>query len=119
MSRNWIWAVVLTAGLVALSPGSVQANPAQPAEDVPHGPSKEELASIGCLATGSAAAAAVGAFGLVALTATGGAAATYANAALPMMGAAFAAGCSVGALVAPGASWLIEHYVLGIHRETN
>lgn len=66
-----------------------------------------------------AAVVMVGTAGMVAVAATGGAAAPYANAALPVLGKAFAAGCGVGVMAAPGAAWLIDHYVLGRHPESS
>ncbi len=87
--------------------GLTPAAHARATEHVP--PSREEMAGIGCITAGAAAAMAAGAVGVVALAASGGAAASYANLALPVLGTAFAAGCGVGVLAAPGASWLIDH----------
>lgn len=88
---------------------------AQAGKDTHPGPTKEQLSSLGCLVAGSVAAVAVGAAGMATLAVTGGAAAGYSNLALPVLGTAFAAGCGVGVMAAPGAAWLIDHYVLGLH----
>lgn len=72
-------------------------------------PSREEMASIGCITFGAAAALATGAAGIIVLAFSGGGAASYANLALPVLGTAFAAGCGVGVLAAPGGAWLFDH----------
>jgi hypothetical protein len=84
-------------------------------EHVP--PNKDEMAGIGCMAAGTAAAIAAATLGVMTVAVTGGAAASYANLALPVVGTAFAAGCGVGVLAAPGAAWLVDHYVLGGRRD--
>ena len=96
-------AAALSIGVAAF-PASAVAVPKQ------EPPSTEELASIGCLVAGTATAALVGTFGIMTMSATGGAAAAYSAEALPILGAAFAAGCGVGVMAAPGAAWIIDHF---------
>jgi hypothetical protein len=78
-------------------------------------PSHEETASIGCITAGTAAAILAGAFGAFTIPATGGASAGYATLVLPVLGTAFAAGCGIGLMAAPGAAWVLDHfeYLLG------
>jgi hypothetical protein len=126
MMRIGFYPLLATAAVMTLmvagEPAAAQARPSQLAQsesEIHPGPSKDELAGLGCLAAGSAAVVAVGAVGMATIAATGGVAASYANVAMPILGTAFAAGCGVGVLAAPGAAWLFDHYVLGLHRETN
>ncbi len=116
--RNMLSLAVAIALTVMLAAAPAFAQPgSSPDDHLP--PDKEELAGIGCMAAGTAAAVAAGTLGLITVAATGGVAASYANLALPVLGTAFAAGCGVGVLAAPGAAWLIEHYnhVLGGRRD--
>ncbi len=84
-------------------------------------PSSEQLASIGCIVAGTATAALVGTIGAMGVAATGGGAAVYSVDALPILGAAFAAGCGVGMMAAPGAAWLIGQmgYLISGRDESN
>jgi hypothetical protein len=109
-------AAVLTGTTDALAQSGVaRSSHNQPIEHVP--PNREETAGIGCMTFGAAAVMAASAVGVAALAASGGAAAAYANLALPVLGTAFAAGCAVGAIAAPGAAWLtdhLEHVIYGV-----
>jgi hypothetical protein len=102
-------AICAGASPVLAQSAAARTAPGRQLEHVP--PTREEMAGIGCITAGTAAAMAAGAVGVLAIAVSGGAAAAYTNFALPVLGTAFAAGCGVGVLAAPGAAWLVDHYV--------
>lgn len=109
-----IMAFALGVGIAGFPNAGRAASPAAPSTYVP--PSEQQLASIGCIVAGAATAAVVGSVGVMGVAASGGTAAVYSVDALPILGAAFAAGCGIGMMAAPGAVWLIDqvgNFVLG------
>jgi hypothetical protein len=99
--------VALSVGAMSFPNTGMAASPGASGRYTP--PTAEQMASIGCIVAGTATAALVGTVGAMSVAATGGSAAAYSIEALPILGAAFAAGCGVGMMAAPGAAWLLGH----------
>ena len=109
-----VMAFALGIGIAVFPNAGRAASPTAPSTYVP--PSEQQLASIGCIVAGTATVAVVGTVGVMGVAAGGGAAAVYSADALPILGAAFAAGCGVGMMAAPGAAWLIDqvgNFIMG------
>ncbi len=98
-------AVALSIGVASFPGKGMAASPEPHSSYTP--PTAEQMASIGCIVAGTATAALVGTVGAMGVAASGGSAAIYSIEALPVLGAAFAAGCGVGMMAAPGATWLL------------